>query len=365
MNKLTVEEVQQIVNQLNIQALSFFIKNKRTYFNLKCCKCNHEWNVSSASIRKIVNCPNCLKKARRKTTKEFAIEVKEITNGDYELVGDYITNKEKVKIRHNICNNIYPVRPDLFISGSRCPFCSSNNSVSKEEFLDRLSNAKGKDYQLIGDYINTSIKIKIRHICGYQYEAMPLDVLKYSCAKCAGNIKKTTEQFKQEVYNLVGNEYTILGEYYNTHTKIPIQHNCQECNNFKWNIEPNAFLRGNRCPVCNQSKGEKRIEKYLIENNFIKNRDYISQKQFEGLIGLSNGNLSYDFYLLKYNLLIEYQGQQHAKYIKGFHKSKKDFDKQIKHDRRKQEYADNHNIKLLPIWYYDFDNIEKILKEKI
>ena len=119
-----------------------------------------------------------------------------------------------------------------------------------------------------------------------------------------------------------------------------------------------------RCPFCQFSKGEKRIEDWLIKNNFIENVDYKPQKEFDGLIGLGNGNLSYDFCVFKYGL-IEYQGEQHEHYIEGFHKSIKDFEKQVEHDKRKKEYADKNNIKLLPIWYWNFDNIKEILDKEI
>ena len=92
---------------------------------------------------------------------------------------------------------------------------------------------------------------------------------------------------------------------------------------------------------------------------------YKPQKEYDGLLGLGNGNLSYDFYLPSYNLLIEYQGGQHEKYIKGFHKTKNDFIIQQEHDRRKKQYAEDNNIKLLPIWYWDFDNIEEILDKEL
>ena len=34
---------------------------------------------------------------------------------------------------------------------------------------------------------------------------------------------KDTEYFKREVYDLVGDEYEVLGEYVNTHTKIKLK----------------------------------------------------------------------------------------------------------------------------------------------
>ncbi len=77
------------------------------------------------------------------------------------------------------------------------------------------------------------------------------------------------------------------------------------------------------------------------------------------------GNLSYDFYLPNYNLLIEYQGEQHEKYTLVFHTSKEDFNKQQEHDKRKKDYAKENEIELLEIWYWDFDNIEEILNKQI
>lgn len=67
--------------------------------------------------------------------------------------------------------------------------------------------------------------------------------------------KKTHNEFVNEVYNLVGDEYTILGIYKNTGTKILIRHNCNICNNHEWEVIPSMFLdtkarAGTRCPVC-------------------------------------------------------------------------------------------------------------------
>jgi hypothetical protein len=135
---------------------------------------------------------------------------------------------------------------------------------------------------------------------------------------------------------------------------------CKECGR-EWPSVISSRNKGNGCPQCSESKGEIKIRERLQLNNIY----YISQKEFEGLIGLGNGLLSYDFYLPKYNLLIEYQGEQHEKYIPGFHKSIEDFEKQQEHDKRKREYAKEHKIKLLEIWYYDFDNIEEILNREL
>jgi len=119
----------------------------------------------------------------------------------------------------------------------------------------------------------------------------------------------------------------------------------------------NTVIYKYRCPECEYSKGEVKISNYLIVNNI----NYIPQKEFNNLIGLGGGNLSYDFYLPQYNLLIEFQGEQHEKFISGLHKSIVDFNKQMEHDKRKRDYANKNNIQLLEIWYNCYEEIDFIL----
>ena len=83
-----------------------------------------------------------------------------------------------------------------------------------------------------------------------------------------------------------------------------------------------------------------------------KNIEYEFQKKFDGLIGEGRGQLSYDFYLPKYNTLIEYQGQQHYMIVDAFHATDKTLKKQIHHDNLKREYAKENNISLIEVPYW-------------
>jgi len=135
---------------------------------------------------------------------------------------------------------------------------------------------------------------------------------------------------------------------------------CMECGNeWKSSISNRSKINGTGCPECNESKGEKRITKWLHCNSVY----YIPQKMFYGLIGVGNGLLSYDFYIPRYNFLIEYQGEFHEKQQK--HVNKKKFEAQKEHDKRKKEYAINNGYNLLEIWYWDFENIETILEKHL
>jgi len=134
---------------------------------------------------------------------------------------------------------------------------------------------------------------------------------------------------------------------------------CEECG-YKWKNEIRNMVNSRGCPECNMSKGEQVIKNWLKLHSIC----YIYQKEFEGLVGLKGMPLSYDFYLPnEYNLLIEYQGEFHDGGGKEYTKANLEY--QQEHDRRKREYAENNNINLLEIWYYDFDKIEDILLKNL
>lgn len=245
------------------------------------------------------------------------------------------------------------------------------NNVSYENSLEYFTKENNMDY-ILEEFSSNNIKTpkeisKSTHDkylwncfeCGekdYKMSVANRTGLNQNCPKCAGNIKKTTDQYKKEVFNLVGIEYSILAEYSNTRTVIKTIHN--KCD-FVYYVTPNNFLRGRRCPLCTQSKGENAIVDWLRKNNC----DFEPQKEFEGLLGFKGGNLSYDFYIPNKNILIEYQGQFHDGSNGDY--TCINLESQIEHDKRKREFAQSNNIELLEIWYWDFNNIEEILENKI
>jgi len=239
------------------------------------------------------------------------------------------TNKIWIKCQEKDYHESYPTSRANFIKGNRCPYCNPFASHGKIHPLDSLG-------KLLEDKGLLHLWSKKNEKSPYKYS---LKSGQYVWWKCKEGKHK---DYKRQIRN------------------------SNVCN----------FS----CPECNYFIGEEAISDYFINKEFIKisqkdfeivNKDkynknyFIFQKTFDGLIGLGNGLLSYDFYLPNYNLLIEFQGKQHEKYIKYFHNSYEDFEKQLEHDRRKSEYAKINNIKLLEIWYYDFDNIENILSKYI
>ena len=164
------------------------------------------------------------------------------------------------------------------------------------------------------------------------------------------------EDFVKELY-AINDTIEVIGKYVGANKKIEIK--CKTCGNI-WSSTASNLLRGTGCPKCNLSHLEKNTMSYLDKNNI----EYIYQINYDDLIGINGGLLSYDFYLPKYNLLVEDQGEQHEHPIDYFG-GEEQFRVQQEHDERKREYAKSHNINLLEIWYYDEDNIEEILTKKL
>ena len=74
--------------------------------------------------------------------------------------------------------------------------------------------------------------------------------------------RKTHDEFLQEVYDLVQNEYSVVGEYSGTTAKIKMKHN--KCG-FEYIVMPSSFLQGNRCPKCSKKASQR-----IISNLFKK-----------------------------------------------------------------------------------------------
>lgn len=122
---------------------------------------------------------------------------------------------------------------------------------------------------------------------------------------------------------------------------------------FKISIK--GILQGKFCKKCKSSKGETKIRRILSNMNI----NHIEQYK------INPNNYRYDFYITDYNLIIEYQGQQHYSFVKFFHKTLKRFQEQLERDSFKKAIALRHHYDYLEINHKEFKNLEHILKNYI
>jgi hypothetical protein len=130
---------------------------------------------------------------------------------------------------------------------------------------------------------------------------------------------------------------------------------CGEGHEWKAKISGRAW--GTGCPVCAQSKGEKKIREWLEANKIQFELEY----RFDGLLGVGGESLKYDFAIFDNNgvlsYLLEYDGKWH--YENHLDATRLEYVRN--HDIRKTRYAAINRITLLRIEYRDFDKIEDLL----
>lgn len=337
--------------------------------------CGHEYKTTPDNILSGKGCKPCGHKrtgeSKKKTLHQFKEEVFELVSDEYIVLGDYEGANTKTLIKHNIseCGYNWETSPSNFLSGSRCPVCADKNKGSyhkktQEQVADEVSKLSNNEIIIQSTYQNYTSNIKLKHNvkdCGYVFEKSLANFNKHpTCPRCDGRLRnRDTDMFKDEINELVGDEYTVLGEYIDTKTHITMQHNT--CKSI-YGVSPSAFLCGNRCPTCNKSRGEAAISKYLEENDV----KYLSEYRIDDC--RNERPLPFDFAILDNNnnptMLIEFDGKQHFEPVEHFGGDKKLEYVQC-NDNIKKQYCANNNIKLLEIPYWEFGNVDNILSEHI
>jgi hypothetical protein len=291
-------------------------------------------------------------------TQDFKEKLENKFPNMYIVESEYINSKTPIKIKCKKCEYEYEIRPHHILGGRKCPRCSKRKKKTTEEFKKEVYDLVGDEYKVLGEYKGTNDKIKMLHKkCNKKFEVTPNNFLSFRC-KCShcyrSTPKKTTEEFKKEVYCLVGNEYKVLEEYTNCHHKIRMLHT--KCNK-EFEVTPGHFLNGTRCPNCKHSIGEDKIE-YYLKHSKIKFKTQVRFKDCKNILPLV-----FDFQIFTEDnnfILLEYDGEFHYQNI--FYEEENKLEKQQLRDNIKNQYCKDNNISLIRISYLNKNNLNSILK---
>ena len=304
----------------------------------------------------------------RKTTEQFIEESKNKFGDkfDYSNV-NYINNDTKVILTCKIHNNTFEIIPrlHLFKKGG-CKLCASESrrnakqpaKKTTEQFIEESKNKFGDkfDYsKCVYTGANKEITLVCKK-CNTEFIITPHNHLRRNggCPKCAiekvSNLKRLTQEEVLEKCK-ERKEYDCSKiKYIDAYTKIEIV--CKKHGSF-WLLPYNFYGNKQGCPHCKQSRMEREIENYLIDNNI----NFVHEKVFDDL--LDKKLLSYDFYIPERKLLIECQGIQHYEPVEFFG-GKEAFLLQKHHDWLKRKYAKKNGYKLITIPYWE-ENIIKLI----
>lgn len=237
--------------------------------------------------------------------------------------------------------------------GSGCPICRKGSKTA-DEFRKQLEEQFPQH-----DWKDASYKNNYTPVVGYcklhgKFEQYPYKLIHgFSCKECNLKLsqehkKISFEEFKRRAFEIHQKTYEYL-DYSGMSFDVKIK-----CPKHGWFVQK-AYVhcRGDFCPKCKRSRGEDLIENYLIENNI----KHICQYSFDDC--RFKRKLRFDFYLPETNTVIEFNGEQHYKWVKYYDKTYHSFLEGKHCDWLKRKYCRDNNINLIVVPYWSIKCLEK------
>jgi len=285
---------------------------------------------------------------------------------EYIIYDEEFKTNDKILFHHKSCNRDFYMKATNFKTLKyRCPLCYGNkNKLNYDKVKNEINS---DDYELLETkFVNILTPMKVLHKSGNHIFEVSYSSWKHKnvrCKICANNMKLSPKFIANQINKIDSNYFSTDESATNAHSKILIHHKI--CNR-DFLMQYNNFKYGQRCPYCilknrskNISKKAKEIMDLLDKYDII----YEVEKKFDDLISDKNRKLRYDFFISEFNLLLEYQGEQHFLYYKSGIFTKEKYDKIKKNDNIKYKYAISHNFNIEYINYND--DIETCLKNII
>ena len=293
---------------------------------------------------------------KRKTNAEFIEAAKKVHGSRYDYsIAEYKTMHDKLWIICPSHGKFLQKAHNHIKGGNGCPECMKDNlrqrfAFSQNDFVKRLREVHGSSFnydKVI--YKNAFTKVILDCPEHGLFSSLPVHLLRGTgCPKCSINkraekLKMSVEIFIEKAKKVHRNTYSYEEvNFKNLKDKVKI--NCKKHGYFYQ--EGFSHLTGQGCPKCKSSQGENKIINWLI-NNKVK---YIHQwAEHDCIINVNPAK--FDFFLPDYNLIIEYDGEQHFKPVKfgssiSDAKAQENFENLMIADFIKDDWAKTKKIKM-------------------
>ena len=346
----------QFIEEANIRHGFKYDYSKTQYINKRekvciICPIHGEFWQEASSHLKGCGCPKCGKESSQKrqslNTEQFIERAKKVHGDKYDYSKtEYINSSTKVCIICPIHGEFWQ-RPTEHLRGRGCKKCGDlsvgikNSKITTDEFIERAKKVHGDKY----DYSKTEYISPRKKICIIDKEFGEFWMMPYAhlngqgCPSRRGEKiskanSKSKEKFIEDAIQIHGDKYDYSKvEYKGAFEKVCII--CPKHGEF-WQ-RPKDHTQGIGCPICKSSHLEMEIKNWLDNNNV----EYVYQYRNK-IFGLQ----SLDFYLPKYNIAIECQGEQHFRPVKYFG-GIKEYNKVKNLDKIKKEICDKNGIRLI------------------
>ena len=297
--------------------ITWYKKNNRNKIKVLCLECGDIYKVMPMHILAGKGCPNCSEKKRwDKNAVDYYL--KEYYGNKYEImtkenfsrkdsiitlhdtgtgklftskISDILNKKPVANIPDEISKKVQALRLDYsclwYDADDNCVTIKYKDSIyhcTKEKitkykddesdvdcktkiFMKKLEKARPGEFTVVGKYAGQNELLDIKcNKCSGIFQASPRKLL-FSHKKCPHCSVKIPERLNQESFvnkikELTGEEYSVLGTYKNEKTPILIKHNTCGC---EFNMRPEDFLHGQRCPECAKKRRSEAKLAYSTE----------------------------------------------------------------------------------------------------
>ena len=377
MNRVSEEELKRITEEKGFEYVGVNYTTGKTHNTniVFICPKHREKGTQSkllADMRKSNGqCNYCNGKMR---THDDFVELMKSVNENIEFLSEYKQSSLPIQCKCKICGYEWDKQPNALLGGSGCLKCANkllakNRLKTHETFISEIEQKFQGKISILSKYTGSHDVIICKcNIDSTVWESTPTSLLssvEIGCPTCLAKITrercvKGNKQFLQEL-SKVNPDIIPLEEYKGDHVKIKCK--CK-IHDYIWNASPNKILhRRTGCPKCSSYHNENVLDSILDKWGF----KYTAQKRFSDCC--DKYPLPFDRYLDDFNVLIEYDGEQHFKQIPfnglSNQKAVQCFEKTQLHDKIKNEYCKNNNIPLIRIPYWERDDMEYYLFDKL
>jgi hypothetical protein len=365
-SKFDYDYVYNYIKENDCELLSETYKNMKEHLLLR-CNCGEIFKITFndfkfSGVHHCKKCTNKLKSKARSLKYDYVKE--EIESKGCRLLSSTVSDAHEKLIIECKCGDIFIRSFNKFKTGqNKCLKCSNKTQWNYEEVLNYVQE-NSKCELLSDNYINENTNMDFLCECGNIFTTTFSSFIhnnKRHCNICGNDIRKEKikvgiDILRERVLNI--SKCELLSEDYDDYNTV-LNFRC-ECGEI-FNTSYMCFIHGNRsCNKCNPNSKMETISENMLKNN---NIEYISQHTFKELRGVNGGILRFDFKIIFNDnsyILLELDGEQHEKPM-GFRNGNEKFIITQEHDKRKNEYCENNNIKLYRISYKNIDYLEEIL----
>jgi Zn finger protein HypA/HybF involved in hydrogenase expression len=332
-----------------------------------CLSCSHEFQSNYNNIYHSHGCPECAKKKRAQTIRKKPDQYYQLANErDFSWLGPEVSGvMTPTGWQCKKCDHIWQARYSDIKSGRGCPPCGRAKAAAANRLgIDQYHQLAEKRQAIwLGPEVpNTNSDTTWQCQKCDNIWVSPYAYLRTAtgCPKCGIKMRMNSRRITTSQYISLANERGFLWLGHKVETTITkTSWECQTCKNVWW-ASYHSVRKGTGCPRCVESKGEKKIAQILNALNI----SFEREKRFDRC--RDKKMLPFDFYLPYYNILIEYQGEQH--YIlrkKGYYSDPEQLKERQRRDRIKAHFAQANGLHLIIIPYTDYERIGTIIIDRL